>query len=90
MPHTHIHFQITITFSEDTSMGGADIGQILTATEVMQSFNFSQSLGQDFRGLLGMFWADLNFENVLHQNLLRNLNDFRCHRLMDLPVQVSD
>jgi hypothetical protein len=53
----HIRFQITITFSEDTSMGGAYIGQILSAAEVMQSFNFSQSLGQAFRGVLEVLWT---------------------------------
>ena len=71
MPHTHIHFQITIAFSEDTSMGGAYIGQILSAAEVMQSFNFSQSLGQSFRGVFGVLCADqtlkcsapISFEN---------------------------
>jgi hypothetical protein len=50
---TNAYFQITITFSEETNMGGAYLGQLFSPTEVEKSFNFSQSLGEAFRGLLG-------------------------------------
>jgi len=70
---TNAYFQITITFSEDTNMGGAYLGQLFSAAEVKKSFNFSQSLGEAFRGLLGSecSWDDSNFQ--MFSMLMRNL-----------------
>ena len=42
--------QMTITFSEDTNMGGSYQGQILKPDKVNQMFNFSQNLGIAFTG----------------------------------------
>ena len=42
--------QITITFSEDTNMGGSYQGKTLAPSEVKQIFNFSQELGLLFSG----------------------------------------
>lgn len=42
--------QITITFSEDTNMGGSYQGQVLSPAQVNHMFNFTQDLGIAFTG----------------------------------------
>jgi hypothetical protein len=66
---TNAYFQITITFSEETNMGGAYLGQLFSPTEVEKSFNFSQSLGEAFRGLLGSVLGMIQTFSMLMRNL---------------------
>jgi len=42
--------QLTITFSEATNMGNSYQGQVLSPTEVVRMFNFSQALGSAYTG----------------------------------------